>query len=274
MRIAGAQIPVTPDIQRNVSTIKTAIDWAADNNVDYLVTPEAALSGYAIDLDTQIDELSTALTEIEQYAASKKVGLCLGTLWVETYNAQASPPINLKKNQIRYYTKNGQFIGASCKSVMTHLDTKLGIDPHTSLVGVALPVGDDKFIPTAGLICADLYGWGGAQGGLPQQYHDIGVKLFIHATNAERNVDPFKEEIEQIWLEGWLRRMSLLQNCPVVVVDNCFTMDGAEYNGMTMTQSGMLIAGKWVKTVERYGTQYFYYDLPIDDLVLSTIPLA
>ena len=46
MRIAGAQIPVTLDIEENVKTIKTAIDWAVENKCHFLVTPECSLSGY------------------------------------------------------------------------------------------------------------------------------------------------------------------------------------------------------------------------------------
>ena len=46
MRIAGAQIPVTRDIVANTKTIKESIDWASENNCDFLVTPEGSLSGY------------------------------------------------------------------------------------------------------------------------------------------------------------------------------------------------------------------------------------
>ena len=43
MRIAGAQIPVSKDVEQNVKTIKHAIDWATDNECDFLVTPEGSL---------------------------------------------------------------------------------------------------------------------------------------------------------------------------------------------------------------------------------------
>ena len=39
IRVGGAQIPVTMDIEKNVQTIKTAMDWAKENSVNYLVTP-------------------------------------------------------------------------------------------------------------------------------------------------------------------------------------------------------------------------------------------
>ena len=42
----GAQIPVTDNINDNIINISKAIEWAADNQVDYLLTPEGSLSGY------------------------------------------------------------------------------------------------------------------------------------------------------------------------------------------------------------------------------------
>ena len=46
IRLAGAQLPVTVDIQANKKEILKAIDWAKENEVNHLLTPEAALSGY------------------------------------------------------------------------------------------------------------------------------------------------------------------------------------------------------------------------------------
>jgi len=269
IRIGGAQIPVTPSIQTNADTIKQAIDWASENNVDYLVTPEASLSGYSINcLDKKLPDLILALGEIEAYAKEKTVGLCLGTIWQEIYKTDTGELSTVNKNQIRYYTPDGIYLGSSGKTVMTELDTAIGVAPDIVLSGIAVPF-KDNIIPTAGLICADIYGWGGAKGGLPQQYHDMGVKLFIHATNGERNTDPVKNEIEEIWVEAWLRRVSMYQRCPIIVVDNCYMMDGTEYHGNTLTQSGVLINGVWVTSVPRTDTQYFYHDLELDDIILK-----
>ena len=270
IRLGGAQIPVTPSIQANTDTIKRAIDWASENQVDYLVTPEASLSGYNVDcLDKTLPDLILALSEIEKYAREKTVGLCLGTLWQEIYKHNADAEVStINKNQIRYYSKDGIFVGASNKTVMADLDTEIGVDADFRLTGILLPFQEET-IPTAGLICADIYGWGAAKGGLPQQYHDIGAKLFIHATNAERNTSLVKNEIEEIWIEAWLRRVSFYQRCPIIVVDNCYMMDGTEYHGKTMTQSGVLINGVWVTSVPRTDTQYFYHDLELDDIILK-----
>jgi predicted amidohydrolase len=268
VRFGGAQIPCTPYIGRNVSTIKTAIDWAAENNVDYLVTPEASLSGYSIHFAREMQVLVDALTEIEKYAASKQVGLCLGTLWIEK-----GPPGNedkhIKRNQIRYYSKDGRFVGATNKSVLTPLDTEIGIVKSEVLTGIVLPF-QDRFVPTAGLICADLYGHNSNEGGLPHKFFKIGAKLIIHPTNAERGIDEFRDELENIWLEGNIRRVSY-SLMPMVVVDNCYMMTGEEYNGNTTTQSGVCVGGRWVASAPRTGTHYFYYDFPIDSI---TVPLT
>jgi len=258
IRFGGAQIPVTPFIKKNVLALKKAIDWGSENNVDYLVTPEAALSGYAINFDNDIGELVAGLTEIEKYAASKQVGLCLGTLWLEQDNT--------RRNQIRYYTSQGKFISATNKMVLTPWDNQLGITQGEILKGIVIPF-HDEIIPAAGLICADLYGHASNEGGLPEKFFNIGAKIYIHATNAERNVDATRDKIEEIWLEANLQRISYYM-LPVISVDNCYTMQGEKYRGKTATQSGVCFKGQWVTKVPRSGTHYFYHDFDIDDLKL------
>ena len=81
IRLAGAQIPVTLNVGKNINSIKSAIDWAKENSVDYIATPEASLSGYQENFNTP--ELMDALATVEEYAKVSKVGLLLGTLWEE-----------------------------------------------------------------------------------------------------------------------------------------------------------------------------------------------
>ena len=266
IRFGGAQIPVTPFQQTNIKTIKKAIDWAAENNVDYLVTPEASLSGYSTSYYTDLALLEAGLKEIELYAASKHVGLCLGTLWVEL-NVTKDKKMLVKRNQIRFYTPEGNFLGAIDKQVLTPFDLEIGIVKGEGLEGALIPV-NDKFIPTVGLICADLYGHSSNEGGLPQKLFNIGAKLAIHATNAERGLDDFKDELEIEWLEANIRRVSYLL-FPVISVDNCYTMAGLPHKGKTVTQSGVCMGGKWVVKVPRRGTHYFYHDFNADYFAIS-----
>ena len=255
-------MPVTPFQQKNIKAIKKAIDWAAENNVNYLVTPEASLSGYSTNYCVDLEFLKTGLKEIELYAASKQVGLCLGTLWVE-FEGDDANKVLVKRNQIRFYTPQGQFLGAVDKHVLTPLDLEIGIVSGDGLSGALIPV-DERVIPTVGLICADLYGYMSDQGGLPQKLFNIGARIAIHSTNAERGLNDFKDDLELMWLEANLCRVSY-SFFPVISVDNCYTMDGKPYKGKTITQSGVSVGGEWVVKAPRRGTQYFYYDFNTDD---------
>jgi len=263
IRFAGAQIPCTPYINKNIVTLKTAIDWAADNKVDYLVTPEASLSGYTVEFANNLECLQSALREIESYAAEKNVGLCLGTLWVE-HGPPGTEHVSVKRNQIRYYAPDGTYLGATNKTVLSPLDLEIGIEHSNIHTGIILSY-NDKVIPIAGIICADLYGYHGYNGGLPEEFFKMGATLLIHSTNAERGIDEFRDEIDNMWIESNLRRVSYML-LPVIVADNCYMMDGTEYHNQTSSQSGVTIKGEWVVKVPRTNTHYFYYDFNEDDL--------
>ena len=67
LRLAGAQIPVASNIQLNKIELFKAIDWAKENGVDHLLTPEGSLSGYG-DINGKEKELIDALKEVEVIA--------------------------------------------------------------------------------------------------------------------------------------------------------------------------------------------------------------
>jgi len=46
LRVAGAQLPVRNDVQKNLEAINRAIEFAAREKADVLLTPEGSLSGY------------------------------------------------------------------------------------------------------------------------------------------------------------------------------------------------------------------------------------
>jgi len=94
-----------------------------------------------------------------------------------------------------------------------------------------------------------------------------GAHIFLHATNAERDVGRMYDSVMSDWHNAHLRNISYLAGIPVISVDNSIKMDGTEWNGPTSSQSGVLIGGEWVVTVPRVGTHYFYYDFPLDKLI-------
>jgi len=272
IRFAGAQIPCTQHIAQNVSTIKAAIDWAADNTVDYLVTPEGSLSGYNYNFSIENYELISALAEIEQYAANKNVGLCLGTLWDELeFNGR------IRRNQIRFYKNDGKFLGIVNKHITIEQDEIANVisDNNTLLIGLLI---NNQIIPAGGLICVDMYGTPDRKS-IPTELSLMGARILIHATNGNRNnwqYDRSKTEladnISNDWHDICMRRTSFLRNLPIITVDNCYMCDGTEYHGRTSSESGVIIGGEWVTQVPRTGTQYFYYDFDVDTLAIDMPP--
>ena len=64
-RIAGVQLPVSTNIQFNKKEILKAIDWAKENEVKHLLTPEGSLSGYGYKWSDNLDEIQDALKEVD-----------------------------------------------------------------------------------------------------------------------------------------------------------------------------------------------------------------
>lgn len=264
-RIAGAQIPVTYNLQENISEIKTAIDWASNNDVDYLATPEASLSGFKENFNTP--ELIDALSVIEKYAASKNVGLFLGTLWEEVL-FDGTSELN---NQIRVYNKQGQLVQYFVKKILCPLDNKIGIHFNAEFRIAWLETDDPNlFIPMAGVICNDLYGKEG-MAPVMQKLYSYNYKLYIHATNAERNVDAVHDSVFREYNDAVVRLVSYLsKDRAILTVDNSVGMDGKP-SDTTSGTSGVLREGTWLTTVTD-GTQYFYHDLPLEEYGVTYAP--
>ena len=112
IRIAGAQIPIKDnDIQFNKNEILKALDWAKENAVDCLLTPEGSLSGYGSWWMAKMDELENSLLEIENHQKKVGVELHLGTL---LQNREHIGFVN--RNHIRHYGKDGALYGLSNKT--------------------------------------------------------------------------------------------------------------------------------------------------------------
>lgn len=263
LRIAGAQIPVSADISTNIQTIKDAIDWAVENKVDYLVTPEGSLSGY-VDNYERWEDMVAALDTIEAYSAEKHIGLCLGTLWFEPTEDGGV----VRKNQIRVY-HNGIFRRAISKSFLSPHDFEMGIEANDVTSGFALRASDDTLVSCAGFICKDLYARESSSENelvnLPNEFYHLGAELYVHVTNAERGVDEIHDQVHYNWHQANAEIVSWITRRPLITVDNSIKMTGEAYDGRTSSPSGVLICGEWVVRVPDVGTQYFYYDFPIEE---------
>ncbi|NRA39999.1 MAG: hypothetical protein HRU15_17785, partial [Planctomycetes bacterium] len=101
MRIAAAQMNISPQIPQNVQHICNYIDQAAAAGAEILLTPEGSLSAYTHDFDR--DECEDGLAVICDRAREKNIGLALGTCFVEDDNRCY--------NQIRFYRQDGTYLG-------------------------------------------------------------------------------------------------------------------------------------------------------------------
>lgn len=260
LRLAGAQIPCSDNLQSNVKTIKEAIDWASENNVDYIVTPEGSLSGFITDFDTRDrtpEDLEESLHTVVNYAASKKIGLFLGTMYIDA---------GIRRNQIRVYDKTGQHIDNFNKTyIMPNYEY---VEPENKIKLITLPEAPDVHI--AGLLCNDM--WGNVLEDspvcLPKLAKDFGAKLIIHSTNGLRGTNDMYDHLFKDWHAAWLKVMSYF-NLPILTVDNSIEMDGNFVEHVTASESGFISDGVWKTTVPRKGTQYFYYDISILRLTLG-----
>ena len=104
MKIAGAQIPVSRNVQDNYNEILKACEWAVENKVDYLFTPEASLSGYdapSFNINT-CKETEQAMEKLVSFASSKNLGLIIGTLWLDDKETINGPFFGKKNKSIAF----------------------------------------------------------------------------------------------------------------------------------------------------------------------------
>ena len=268
IRLGGAQIPVGTNIQANKKEILKALDWAKENEVNHLLTPEAALSGWTKLWVDQLDELQEALTEIEAHQKTLGVGLHLGTNFQEDEDYG-----KINRNEIRHYSKEGYLTNLTFKtSTIGAMECVLYRDSRwdpLSMCDLATSDCDTQFL-AGGLICNDFWGTSSSEGVKDPiaQYKDIGVcSLLLHATNGRTFPDDAIDwEIFDEWHNAHLRMATYSTQVPVLTVDSCtdWDWDGNEEDVdlyKTSSQSGVIAHGEWLTDVPRRGRQYFKYDM-------------
>jgi|SRR6056300_108135 predicted amidohydrolase len=261
IRVAGAQIPVSKYIENNVKEIKLALDWAANNKVDILLTPEGALSGYMKSFDEiHKENISHYEKEVVLYAAERGVCLALGTLYPE------SKPFGIvKTSQIRYYNDWGHHVSTYEKQMVIPADQAYpGQGPVITRLEGIKETGRYDFT-VGSFICNDL--WGELNQRVVanenlQHYANNNVNLIFQSTNGFRsNVagdDSSNYKLREYGnIHLW---MASRYGIPIVTVDSCNTIDGEFHNGSTSSTSGVIYNGEWLVQARENATDYFYYD--------------
>jgi len=288
IRIAGAQIPIIDeDIQFNKNEIFKALDWAKENNVDLIQTPEGSLSGYGDFWENKIDELLDALKEVEEYQKKCGVALNLATsiLSYEKYGA-------LKRNQIRHYDKKGVLYAQTNKTYLVHADGN-SLPSFHPIQSFNMPFVK---LHGVGMVCNDMWGAVQEQGtdykpikALNEILTEKHVDIIFHSTNgykfAERdfkmnpdyNPESYKvsgkdyvvRDTFDKWNEAWLQMTAFRSVATILTVDACTYWGWSGEDNLdtikSSSPSGVVNPlGQWVAQAPRYGRQYFHYDLPLD----------
>ncbi|HME51868.1 MAG TPA: carbon-nitrogen hydrolase family protein [Candidatus Lokiarchaeia archaeon] len=247
LRVAGAQIAVIADIELNAEAIGNAIDFAIEAGADILLTPEGSLSGYMIDFDQA--RLETSMAELVDKAARANLGLALGTCFKEQDGGVY--------NQIRFYDKEGQFLGFHSKILKTP-------DEAERYVNLPLRTFTFQSVTIGGLICNDL--WANPEctpdpdPHLTQQLAVLGARVIFHAVNGGRSGDAFMETIRQFH-EANLRMRARAGKIWIVTVDNCFpfTLPCSAPSGVVDPN------GSWAIKAPMQGEQFFVHDIEIPE---------
>ena len=253
LRVAGAQIPVTTDIDANVETIGRAMDFAIAERADILLTPEGSLSGYTHDLEQQA--VNAALEKVTAKARGAGLGLALGTCFVEPEDAQCY-------NQIRFYAGDGGCLGFHAKTLRcgTHDDPPRGEINHYG--ERPLRTFEFKGITVGGLICNDLWANPGCtpmpDTHLTQQLAATGARIVFHAVNGGRSASEWSKVAWQ-YHESNLRMRAKAGKLWIVTVDNCAPADIP-----CSAPSGVIdLDGNWVVNTRPSGEDMFAYTIDL-----------
>jgi len=253
IKVAGAQIPVTLSISENCESVKRAIDFAAYNKADILLTPEGSVSGYT----HLFDQLQTedAIAEICEMAAEHQLGLALGTCFTES-DAKCY-------DQLRFYDKDGSFLGFHSKI----LTCGIGVPPIGEVQHFSTaPLHSFQFkgITCGGLICNDM--WANPvytpipDTHLSQKLSSMGVRIIFHGVNGGRDGTEFSKIVTWNYHDSNLRMRAKAGNLYVVTADNCHptALPCSAPSGVVSPEGQRLIG------CPEQGEHCFVYDIVID----------
>lgn len=281
IRVAGAQIPVCDSCSEyNKVEILKALDWAKENNVDYLLTPECALSGYGGYYIDNKELIMSQLKEIEDHQKKLGVGIGIG--------------LNIKEDeyaysQIRHYDKEGNQYAKNDKTLVCEGDWEneivssyLGSKPIATFT---FPGTDIQF---TGLLCNDMWGYESYSFQLPHfakisstslinlMHQQDNLDLVFHATNSYKfhkdNYNKYRvdADILHLYHESHLLWMANHLITNILTVDSCtrWNWDGNldtidDY--ITGSPTGFIDPnGKWLHQCPRSGRQFFYHDMDLN----------
>jgi predicted amidohydrolase len=270
LTVAGFQMVISSDdIGANERAIHRAIDRAADVKADFLLTPEASLSGYHADFSAEL--VAQAEQRLADHARAAKVGLLLGTCQKEMgtdfefpFRMHANPIVRFGArafcyNQIRIYAPDGAFLGAHSKIQLVSSLRHPGIGEPTAFTPGRLRIFSWNGIRFGALICNDL--WGGQFASTPNnlaaRLWEMGAQIIFHAVYSGFG-RPNPSYPGSLYYEACLARCAAELGMPIV------TVNAADAIMPVNSRSGVWSpAGDCEASADDVGEQFFSYTLPI-----------
>ena len=246
LHVAGAQLPVTGDVDANIAAIERAIANAAQAGAEILLTPEGSLSGYTPAFDREA--VTTGLAHVTSRARAAGVGLALGTCYEE--------PDGLCYNQIRFYNRDGTYLGFHSKQLRCGSLDAVPQGEINDYAAAPLRVFTFGAYTVGGLICNDL--WANPEctpmddPHLTQALARQGAGVIFHAVNGGRNGSEWSQ-VAWHYHEANLRMRARAGKLWIVTVDNCApeTLPSSEPSGVVAPD------GSWACRVAPQGEQFF-----------------
>ncbi|MBT5873862.1 MAG: carbon-nitrogen hydrolase family protein [Candidatus Latescibacteria bacterium] len=252
LKVAGAQIAVTGDINSNVAAITRGLAYAEGECADILITPEGSLSGYSPEFDRT--EAESALEHITALAAKKRIGLALGTCYFENDDHCY--------NQVRFYGPDGQYLGFHSKTLTCGTMTAVPQGEINDYAVTPLRTYQFEGCTVGALICNDMWANPACtpqdDSHLAHQLSDMGTQVLFHAVNGGRDGTEWAGLIWQFH-ESNLRIRARAGNLWVVTVDSAEPV-----NLPCSAPSGVINPeGAWACRVPDQGEQFFAHSIEI-----------
>ena len=198
INISGLQMLVTHDVAQNEGRILGAIELAANDGSDFLLTPEGSLSGYHADFDRI--EVADSVERVVAAARNARVGLALGTCYKEIEDGD-----EYCYNQVRLYSPEGTYLGFHAKILRCSSLGHPGTGEMTDYVEGTLRIFDWRGCRFGALICNDMWATPGCTV-MPNPYlawrlKQMGAQVILHAIHSghDQHFRPYHEANVALW---------------------------------------------------------------------------
>ena len=147
MRVAVGQFKLEPDLKKNLKKIQEYLDDAAAKNVDLIVFPELALTGYPPKDIKKLDYVNQKKTEealliVQNRAKELSIAIAMGIVWLDHESVW--------RNRAIFINEQGKILASYDKIQQTGHERKFFVD------GDRLPVFTWRGLHLGMLICMDM----------------------------------------------------------------------------------------------------------------------